>query len=180
MEAKYVEVQSYRMSWEEVQSVCRDIALEAHKGLSPDMVVGIAKGGLIPAAIIASILRVDLYPCIVTRKLRGEIVSDSPRTVVSVTDRVEGHRVLVVDEMVLTGDTMRSVTTDCKKKKARVVKTAAIWAGTESWKPTWYGLETAGLIMFPWDYEVLSSGKLVLNPIYQEHLDSMEMVKWAK
>lgn len=180
MEVKYVKEQAYRISWNEVESVCREIALEASKGLSPDLVVGIAKGGLVPATIIASILRVDLYPCIVTRRLRGEIISDSPRMLVSVTEKVAGQRVLVVDEMVLTGDTMRSVTIDCKKKKARIVKTATIWAGTESWKPTWYGMETAGYIMFPWDYEVLSAGKFVLNPTYQEYLDSTELATWGK
>lgn len=181
MEVRYVSEQSYRISWDEVEAVCRGIALEAARSLSPDIVVGIAKGGLIPATIIASILRVDLYPCMVSRRRHGEIVSDRPRTLVSVTEKVAGQRVLVVDEMVLTGDTMRSVTTDCKKEKARVVKTAAIWAGTESWKPTWYGMETAGYIMFPWDYEIIAGGKFVLNPVYQEYIDSTEMMpKWAK
>ena len=180
MEVRYVREQSYRISWAEVEAFCREVALEAQKGLSPDLVVGIAKGGLIPAAAIASMLRVDLYPCIMTRRHHGEIVSDSPRMVVSVSDAVAGQRILVVDEMVLTGDTMRAVTTDCKKKKARVVRTAAIWAGTESWKPTWYGIETPGYVMFPWDYEILSAGKFVLNPTYQEYLDSMDTVRWAK
>jgi len=180
LEVKYVEEQSYRISWDEVESVCRQIALEAQRGLSPDLVVGIAKGGLIPATIVASMMRVDLYPCIVTRRLHGEIVSDSPRTVASVSEAVAGRRVLVVDEMVLTGETMREVTTDCKKKKARVIKTAAIWTETESWKPTWYGIETAGYVLFPWDFEVLSAGKFVLNPMYREYLDSTEMSRWAK
>ncbi len=180
MEARYIDEPSYKISWGEVEAVCREIALSAGKGLSPDIVVGIGKGGLIPATVVASILRVELYPCIVTRRLRGEVISDRPKMVVSVTEKVAGQRVLVVDEMVLTGDTMRSVVADCNKKKARVVKTAAIWAGTESWKPTWYGMETAGQIMFPWDYEVLSSGKFVLNPVYKEYLDSMEMTTWAK
>lgn len=180
MEPRYVEEPSYRISWDEVHAICRGIALEAGRGLSPDLVVGVAKGGLIPAAIIASILRVEVLPCVVTRKLRGAVVSDLPRMVTSVTDRVDGQRALVVDEMVLTGETMRSVVADCKKKNARVVKTAAIWAGLDSWKPTWYGLLAAGRVMFPWDYEVLAAGKFVLNPDYQEYLDSLEMIEWMK
>jgi hypoxanthine phosphoribosyltransferase len=157
------------------------IALEAGKTLSPDIVIGIAKGGLVPATIIASILRADLYPCTVSRRRHGEIISDQPQMLVPVTEKVAGRRVLVVDEMVLSGDTMRTVTADCKKEKARVVKTATVWAGTESWKPTWYGIESAGYVLFPWDYEVLVAGKFVLNPTYQEYIDSMEMMpKWAK
>lgn len=181
MEVKYVSEPAYKVSWDEVEAICRDIAVEAAHSLGPDLVVGIAKGGLIPAAIVASILRVDLYPCVVTRRRKGEIISDKPQVVVSVSERVAGQRVLIVDEMVMTGETMRLVVTQCKKEKARLVRTAAIWAGSESWKPTWYGIETGGFVMFPWDYEVFSRGRFILNPIYQEYLESVEMIpKWMK
>lgn len=169
------------MSWAEVEDICRRIALEADRALGPDMVVGIGRGGLIPAGIIACTLRVDLFPCMVTRKRRGEVVSDRPVVVVSVTERVSGQRVLVVDESVMTGETMRIVIAQCKKQGSRVVRSAALWASVESWKPTWYGLESAGYVMFPWDYQVVSRGKLVLNPAYQEYLDSLEMIeRWGK
>lgn len=181
MEAKYVSEPVYRMSWAEVEAICRGIAAEADRGFGPEAVVGIAKGGLVPAAIVASLLRVDVYSCVVSRRLRGEIVSDRPRMLVSVGDRVAGQRVLLVDEMVLTGETMRMVFAECSKRKARAVKTACLWASSESWKPTWYGMETAGYIMFPWDYEILSRGKFVVNPSYREYLDSVEMMcKWKQ
>jgi hypothetical protein len=181
LETRYVSEPSYRITWDEVEAVCREIAFEASRSFGPDAVVGIAKGGLIPATIIASILRADLYPCLVSRRRRGEIVSDRPLVIVSVSQKVVGQRVLVVDEMVMTGETMRLVATQCRKEKARQVKTAAIWAGSESWKPTWYGIEAAGFIMFPWDYEVLSQGRFILNPVYQEYLDSVEMIsRWEK
>lgn len=181
MEIRYINEPSYVLTWEEVDRICRDIAVEASKQLGPDLVVGIGKGGLIPACVIASLMRVDLYPCLVTRRRHGEIVSDRPEIIVSVTEKVAGQRVLIVDEMVLTGETMRLVLAQCKKEKARVVRTACLWASSESWKPTWYGMETFGYIMFPWDYEVLSKGKFVLNPGYQEYFDSLEMTgRWEK
>ena len=43
----------------------------------------------------------------VSREAQGEIVSDRPRLLTTVSDKVAGQRVLVVDEMVLTGETMR-------------------------------------------------------------------------
>ena len=181
MEVQYISEPSYRLTWAEVDGICRDIALEADRSLRPSLIVGIGKGGLIPACIIASLMRVDLHPCLVTRRRRGEIVSDRPEVVVSVTDKVFGQRVLVVDEMVLTGETMRIVSAQCKKEKAKVIRTACLWALSESWKPTWYGMETSGHIMFPWDYEVLSRGEFVLNPGYQEYLNSLEMnTRWVK
>lgn len=178
---KYVNEPAYTMTWSEVDQVCRAMALEAGSKFGPELVVGIAKGGLIPAAFIASVLQVDLYPCLATRKIRGQIVSDSPRMVMPVSDKVKGRRVLIVDDMVLTGETMRMVVVQCKREKARVVRTASLWAQTESWKPTWYGMETAGYIWFPWDSEVLVGGKYVLNPSYEGHIDSLERVSsWEK
>ncbi|HHW18872.1 MAG TPA: phosphoribosyltransferase [Firmicutes bacterium] len=181
MEVKYIEEPLYRLTWDEVMEACRNIAVEAEKSFGPSVIVGVAKGGLIPATIVASILRVDLFPCLVTRRRRGEVVHEKPEVVVSVSEHVAGQRVLVVDEMVMTGETMRVVSAQCKKQKARHVRTACLWASSESWKPTFYAMETAGYIMFPWDYEVLSSGKFILNPLYQEYLESLEMVsRWSK
>jgi hypoxanthine phosphoribosyltransferase len=174
MEVEYIQEPLYRMDWQEIEKICRDIAVEASKSFGPDLVVGVAKGGLIPATMIASILRIDLFPCVVTRKRHGEIISDRPEIIIPVNERVADRRVLIVDESVVTGQTMLLVSAQCKKLNARIVKTACIWAFVESWKPTWYGLETAGHIMFPWDYEVLSRGKFILNPIYREYIDAME------
>jgi hypoxanthine phosphoribosyltransferase len=181
MEVKYITEQAYKMTWDEVEGVCRDIAVEADKSFGPEIVVGIAKGGLIPAAIIASLLRAEVLSCVVSRRHRGEIVSDRPRVLATVGDGVAGQRVLLVDEMVLTGETMRMASIECTKRKARAVKTASLWALDESWKPNWYGFETSGHIMFPWDYEILSRGRFILNPSYREYLDSLEMMyPWRK
>jgi len=181
LEVRYIEEPIYKLSWDEVMEICRGIAMEVHRSFDPSAIVGIAKGGLIPAAIIASMLRMDLYPCVVSRKRRGEIVREKPEVVVSVSPRISGQRVLVVDEMVMTGETIRLVSAQCKKEKARVVKTACIWASSESWKPTYYGIETAGYVTFPWDYEIISGGSFILNPVYREYMESLEMVqRWGK
>lgn len=181
MEIRYIEEPLYRLSWDELYSICRDIAQEVHRTFGPDAIVGIARGGLIPSSIIASILRVDLYPCLVTRRRRANVVSNKPEVVSSVSEEVSGRRVLVVDEMVLSGETMRIVTSMCKKQKARVVRTACVWAFGEKWKPTYYGLESSGYVMFPWDFEVILRGKFTLNPVYQEYVNSLEMVgKWKE
>ncbi len=171
MDVKFVDTALYTMAWDEVASVSEQIAFEAAKSLGPDLIVGVGKGGLIPAAIIASILRIELYPCLLTRKRRGAIVSDRPEVVMPVTEKVAGKRVLIVDQMVITGETMRLVTILCKKHKPRIVRTACLWAQTESWKPTWYGLETFGYIAFPWDAYVLDRGKMIMNPVHQGYLD---------
>ncbi|HHY69437.1 MAG TPA: phosphoribosyltransferase [Bacillota bacterium] len=176
METKYVLDPIYQLTWDEVMTACKSIALEASSTFGPNVVVGIAKGGLIPATIIASILQLDIFPCVVTRKRRGRIIYDKPEVIVSVSEKVKGQRVLIVDEMVMTGETMRIVSSECTKLEARSIKTASIWVWTESWKPSFAYMESPGYVMFPWDYEVLVAGEFVLNPLYQEYIDSVEMM----
>lgn len=181
MEVRFVDPPLYQMTWEEVDAVCGSIALDADKSFGPNMVVGIGNGGLIPAAVIASLLGVDMYPCLLSRRRRGAVVSSRPEVIVPVTDRVAGQRVLVVDEMVITGETMRMVSILCKKGKARVVRTACLWAHAESWKPTWYGFETFGHIALPWNALVVSRGRLIPNPALEEYQDALEMMPdWSK
>ena len=181
METVYVPDSIYRLSWDEVMKACKDIALEAYSSFRPNAVVGIARGGLILASIVSSMIQTDLFPCVVTRKRRGRVIRTRPETIISVSEMVKNQRVLVVDESVMTGETMRVVSTQCKRFDARIVKTAAIWVSSESWKPTIYCMEGPGHIMFPWDYEVLESGRFVLNPLYQEYIDSLEMIDlWVK
>jgi hypoxanthine phosphoribosyltransferase len=181
VEVRFVDPPLYQMTWEEVDAVCGSIALDADKSFGPNMVVGIGNGGLIPAAVIASLLGVDMYPCLLSRRRRGAVVSSRPEVIVPVTDRVAGQRVLVVDEMVITGETMRMVSIICKKEKARVVRTACLWAHAESWKPTWYGFETFGHIALPWNALVVSRGRLIPNPALEEYQDALEMMPdWSK
>ncbi|HHY12402.1 MAG TPA: phosphoribosyltransferase [Firmicutes bacterium] len=181
MDIRYLVDPLYRLTWEEVMASCKAICEEANATFGPNAVVGIATGGLIPATIIASILQVDLYPCLVTRRRRGRIVHRRPETVVSVSEEVKGRRVIVVDEMVVTGETMRMVSGQCKRTGARLVKTACIWVSSESWKPTLYSMESHGYVQFPWNVEVLSPEGFILNPVYQEYIDSLELIDdWIK
>lgn len=181
LKVRYIQEPLYNLSWDEVENICKEIALEVDRTFGPGVIVGVGKGGLIPAAIIASLLRIEILPCVVSRKRRGEVVRDKPEMVSPVSSRVSGERVLVVDEMVMTGETMRMVVSHVKKEKARLVRTACIWASVESWKPTYYAIESAGYVTFPWDYEVVFRGKLIPNPIYEEYRESLEMVdKWTR
>lgn len=174
MDVKYLVEPLYLLSWEEVMASCKEICKEADSSFGPNAVVGIALGGLIPATIIASLLRVDLYPCIVTRKRRGRIVYRRPETVLSVSRDVKGRRVLVVDDTVVTGETMRMVSGQCKRLGARLVRTACLWVSSDSWRPTFYSMESHGYAQLPWKRETLSSGEFVTNPVYQEYIDLLE------
>ena len=70
----------FDMSWEFFGELCRVLALKvARSGFSPDIVIGIAKAGVIPGAVVASILRRDFYSMKISRASGAERVRARPR-----------------------------------------------------------------------------------------------------
>jgi len=171
-QSKHLEV--IQLSWDDVMDICRELAVVIKAEFDPDLVVGIAKGGVIPAVIIASMLRLDFFPVRFSRRRRDLLVREKPEILVPLTEDVRNKRVLVVDSVSATGETLRLAVGEAKKKGARKVKTAALYIQTTAWRPTWYGLESDALVMNPWDLEILSQGKFVMHPEYEAALERLE------
>jgi uncharacterized protein len=162
-----------QLSWGDVMDMCRDLAMKVQEEFDPDIIVGIAKGGVIPGAILASILRRDFYPIRISRRKKDIVVRERPDFIVPLTDEVQNKSVLIVDEISVTGETLRMAKREAEKKGARKVKTLALYVHSDSYRPNWYALESDALIIQPWDYEVLDKGKFIVHPEYQEQIDKL-------
>lgn len=156
------------LSWEVFGELCRALGVKvARSGCVPDLVIGIAKGGVIPGAVIASILRCDFFSMKISRRVGTEVVSDEPRILSAAPRQAAGKRVLVVDEICSTGQTLRIAL-----NALRQVKPAELWTATNLVKvrghrPDFYAIETDATVVFPWDRQVVDEhGQLVVNPIY--------------
>ena len=66
------------LSWEMFGELCRALALKVARDFEPDLVVGVARAGAIPGAVVASILRKDFYALTISRREGGEVVRDRP------------------------------------------------------------------------------------------------------
>ncbi|MDQ7792883.1 MAG: phosphoribosyltransferase family protein [bacterium] len=162
-----------KLSWDDVMRLCRDLAVGIQAEFDPDQIVGIAKAGVIPAAILASMLRKDFYPIRLSRREKDRVVRGKPRLLVPLTEDVRGKKVLIVDEISATGETLKLAVQEAKKKGARTVKTATLYVHSDSFRPNWYGLVSDALIIQPWDFEVLQQGKFIIHPEYQEEFDRL-------
>jgi uncharacterized protein len=163
-----------RLTWDDVMRLCRSLAQTIQAEYDPDLIVGIAKAGLIPATILASVLRRDVYPIRLSRRRRDIVVMQKPAWVVPLTEDVSGKSVLIVDEISATGETLREAHKEANRKGARKVRTCTLYVHTDSYRPNYYALETDALIIQPWDFEVLERGKWVIHPEYQEEIDMLE------
>ncbi len=153
------------VDWPFFGELCRGLALKVSADYTPDLVVGIARAGVIPGAVVASILRCDFASITTTRVHEGE----APALVSRPTLSPKGRRVLLVDETCDSGDTMRLAASVMREEGAKALKTA-VSIRTGDYKPDYVALQTTAFIILPWDRWVVEDGKLVMRPDYEEAL----------
>src|SRR5256886_14270299 len=62
---------SLEVDWPFFGELCRALALKIFREYDPDVVIGIAKAGVIPGAVVASILQRDFASVAITRTETG-------------------------------------------------------------------------------------------------------------
>jgi uncharacterized protein len=157
------------LSWELFGELCRVLAVKvATSGYRPEIVVGIAKAGVIPGAVVASILRCDFYSLTISRDAAGERVRARPRILSAAPKDAAGKRVLVVDEICTSGDTLRIALNALRQVAPAEVRTATSLVKAGGYKPDYHALETSATVAFPWDRHILdAAGEIVVNPMYE-------------
>lgn len=161
------------ITWERFGELCGELAL-AVASYDPEIVIGIAKGGVLPAAVIASMLRREFYPIRLSRRHDDRIVRDQPVLLTPMPEAVAGKRVLVVDEISATGETLRLAAEEALRLGATEVKTATLFVHGSSRRPDYFVFETDDLILNPWDHLVLQGGRFVVHPEYEQEMDELE------
>jgi uncharacterized protein len=159
------------LTWEVFGELCRALAVNVSRSYDPEVVIGIARAGVIPGAVIASILRKDFFSLKITRRSGTERVRDQPQLLTSAPMQARGRRVLIVDEICTTGETLRMALAAVRAVRPAEVRTATSLVKVGGYKPDFYAVETDAAVMFPWDRQVLGEGgELVENPLYRDLL----------
>ncbi len=152
------------ISWDDFAALAAQLA-EALERARVEVIVGIARAGLIPATVVACSLRCELYPVRVTRRVNDEVHFTTPVWRVPVSPEVAGKVVAVVDEIADTGETLALVASSVQEHSAARVITASLvshsWANPA---PAISALVTDELVIFPWDQQVLIEGHWQPHP----------------
>jgi len=159
------------LSWDDFAELCHQLS-EQIAVFQPEIIVGIARAGLFPATGVALHLRKELYPLRVTRRVNDEGVYDDPVWRVPLSPDVSGKRVVIVDEIADSGQTLAMVSAESYQLGAEQVYTASLVR--HSWcepVPDACALVTDQLVIFPWDQQVLIEGK------WQPHPEILEALK---
>lgn len=155
------------LTWEMFGELCRALALKVARDYEPEVVVGIARAGVIPAAVVASILRVDFYSMKISRKEGDEQVRERPAVLSAAPPQIAGKRVLVVDEISTSGETLRLALAAVRDTRPAEVRTATSFARQQGYKPDYFALATDATVIFPWDRKIFAGDELVVNPRYE-------------
>ena len=159
---------TFELSWELFGETCRALAVRVAREYRPDIVIGIATAGVIPAATVAAMLEADFDSMRISRHdLETGAEGVQPRILSATPVRCRGKRVLIVDEITTSGDTLRLALAAVREVAPADVRTATSFVRPGGYRPHYFALETNQLIVYPWDREVVTDGELVTAPIYR-------------
>ena len=154
------------ISWNDFHGLVKALAV-AVAPWRPEIILPVLRGGAYPGALLAQILQVEVYPVRLSRRENDVVVHESPRWLVEPPPVVAGRRVLVVDEMCSTGETITLVRQRALALGAAEARAAVLYAHT--WGvavPDYIGLITDELVLNPWDREIFTDGAFRFHPEY--------------
>jgi hypoxanthine phosphoribosyltransferase len=157
------------VDWAFFGEICRALALRVARDYQPEVVLGVAKAGVIPGVVVASILQVEFTSMTVTRQMAGQ----SPVLVTGPPNTIQGRRVLVVDETCDSGATLRLALNEVRAKRPAEVRTAVSFK-TGDYVPDYAAFETENFIILPWDREIIQNGEVIVRPDYAARLKSVK------
>ncbi|MEM3699312.1 MAG: phosphoribosyltransferase [Candidatus Bathyarchaeia archaeon] len=141
-------------TWNQIYKMLLNLADKIRKnGFKPDIIVGVSRGGWPPARVLSDLMdnpnlanvRAEFYLGVAETK--GEPTLTQPVSV-DVADK----KVLVVDEIADTGQSLKLVKEHIIGQGAKEVKIATVYY--KPWsiiKPDYYEKETSRWVVFPWE-----------------------------
>jgi len=158
------------ISWEDFHGICKALALSVSH-FQPEVILPIGRGGYYPGTLLAHLLQVEIYPVRVSRRINDIVKYKEPQWFVTPTAEIAHHRVVIVDEICDSGETILKVKEKCLALGASMVKSAVLYAHSKAVNiPDYAGIITDELLLNPWDREVFQNGGFHFNPEYADAL----------
>lgn len=158
------------LTWTEVATITTTLADAVAADGIPDVIVGIVRGGMVPAVLLAHHLGIRDVRALEITHTESDAVnaakSDRPvlRNSASL-GRLAGGNALVVDDIAGSGDTLAAARRQVVLGGAASVRTAVCLLNLANWlscreaaggdagerEPTYVGRRTSRWVVFPWE-----------------------------
>jgi len=146
------------LSWADFDRSVQEMARTIGQDFKAQAVVGVAHGGVFVGGALSGALGCEFFPVRISRRSRDRSDPKKPQLSGEMPRELKGRRVLIVDDVAASGDTLELATALARKAGAREVRTAVLVARPEGYAPDFCSLSTSDFIVFPWDYEPVTGG----------------------
>ncbi len=143
------------MSWAHFDRLVQQLA-KAAKKLDPDAIVGVAHGGVFVGGALASAMQREFYPVRISRRSRDVGLRGNPKLSGVMPKELKGKRVLIVDDIASSGDTLQLASAHAKGVGAKAVATGALVCRPKGYQPDIHALKEDTFFVFPWDYAAVA------------------------
>jgi len=148
------------LTWAQFDRLVTAMARQIKRSFRPDAVVGVAHGGVFVGGAVAGALQAEFFPVRISRRSRDRVERRRPRLYGQIPKELKGRRVLLVDDVAASGDTLELARALLERVGAKATRTATLVAREGAYVPDWTALTTQELVVFPWDYQpVVEDGR---------------------
>ena len=168
-------------SWSQIYRLLLNLTGAVRKsGFEPDVIVGVSRGGWPPARIMSDLLDNPKLANIAAEYYVGVAeTKGEPAITQPVSVPVKDKKVLVVDDVADTGESLKLVNSHLTKQGASEIKIATIYY--KPWSnivPDYYEKETRCWIVFPWERKE-AVRKTVERPIPSEYKSKLAIASFV-
>ncbi|MEW5738514.1 MAG: phosphoribosyltransferase family protein [Myxococcota bacterium] len=143
------------LSWKEFDREVQALARTIARRFKPEVVVGLAHGGVFVGDALAQALKLRAWPVHVTRRSRDRASHAAGAISDEMPAALTGKRVLIVDDIASSGDSLEFALRLARARKPRALATAALVSRPGRYEPDFSAFCTDTFFVFPWDYQSL-------------------------
>jgi hypothetical protein len=143
------------LTWDEVQKLSEKVSDKIKKsGFKPDLIVAVSRGGFDPARIISDQLDIRRLACVQVSYYVGvNMTSDEPKVIHPLNVDVSNFRVLVIDDVADSGESLKLIKKYVNSYNPILVKTATLhYKPWSIYRPDYFAEEVEDWIVYPWEY----------------------------
>ena len=146
-------------NWDYIYNLCRNVSTEIKRSeYEPDVIIALARGGWFAGRVLCDFLGLDDLSSLKIEHYVGSTAIDTgePYIRYPLSDKViGGKKVLIVDDIVDTGESMLSAKAYVENRNPIEVRTASLqYMGSSKIDPDYVGerLEDWAWIVYPWNF----------------------------
>ncbi len=148
------EIQYEVPTWNQIYSMLLRLAQKIQEdNYKADIIVGIARGGAVPARILSDLLEIKSQTTIQIEYYKGiNQTEDEPFLKQCLSQPLTDKTTLLVDDVSDRGNSLQLAKNHLKQNGAKEIKIATVYTKpTSITKPDYYEKQTTKWIIFPWD-----------------------------